>query len=350
MRQQHSGDPKMPPLPLSPHDIGVSLPIDDGLSAPEILRLSVLAEHDGYGTVLVGEVGTTEAFALLGAIATSTNRITIGSAVVGVGIRPLALSVMGFSTLAALAPGRVLAGLGVSSRAIVEGWHGRTFGPPLQQLEEFVPALREGLNGRRLTIDGITARSHGFRLDTATKQQVPLLLGALNSGMLELAGRIADGVILAWAPVEELAGHVRAFRDAATRAGRDPDSLLVLAAVFTHSDEHQEEAHLAMRQRMLRYSLSPGHRARFARLIPDLQNAQDLWHAGDRMKATSLIPDSAVSSFAVIGHAGTIVERLRQFTEVGVDIPIMYPFVGSSAEDVGHTITRVAEELSSCHA
>src|ERR671920_821492 len=99
---------------------GVTLPVDEGLSAGAYLDLAGLAEDCGYTDVLVGEVAGPEVFAMLGMI-------------------------------------------GASSPIVVEQWHGLGFDAPRARIEEYVAALRTVFRGERTAIDGTHVRSHGFR-------------------------------------------------------------------------------------------------------------------------------------------------------------------------------------------
>ena len=63
--------------------VGVTLPVEDGLSAGEYVGLAQLAERSGYDAVLAGEVAGPEVFSLLGMIAARTSSIRIGSGIVG---------------------------------------------------------------------------------------------------------------------------------------------------------------------------------------------------------------------------------------------------------------------------
>ena len=138
--------------------LGVSIPVEERLPAGRLVELAQSAERGGFDTVVVaGEVQGPDAMALLAAVAASTERVTIGSGVVPMATRGATLTAMGFATLASLAPGRVLAGVGVSSPLVVEGWHGRTFEPPVAYVRRFLPELRRALDGERL--------DSGFRLD-----------------------------------------------------------------------------------------------------------------------------------------------------------------------------------------
>ena len=87
-------------------------------------------------------------------------------------------------------------------------------------MRETVDVLRQMLAGERVTFEGAHAsRTAGFRLVSPPPAPVPIYLAALMPPMLELAGEIADGVILNFMPVEavpRMLEHVRRRR----RAGR----------------------------------------------------------------------------------------------------------------------------------
>ena len=84
-------------------------------------------------------------------------------------------------------------------------------------MRETVAVLRQMLAGERVTFEGRTIRTRGFRLVSPPPAPVPIYLAALMPPMLELAGEIADGVILNFMPVEavpRMLEHVRARRRA----------------------------------------------------------------------------------------------------------------------------------------
>jgi probable F420-dependent oxidoreductase len=322
--------------------IGVALPVDDGYAMPELVEMARAAEALGYGAVFCGEVRSTEAFALLGLVAASTSKVHLGTAVIGIGVRSVALTAMGFATLAAVAPGRVTAGVGVSSRDIVQGWHGREFFPPLAQVESFVPALRAALAGTSIDVDAAGVTSSGFRLTRAAVPQVPILVAALNPRMLELAARVADGVIIAWTSPDALAHDVKHFRSAAAAFGRDPDTLKVIATLFAYAGPDVEHARSNVRDRILRYCQSEGHRRRFALYVDDIDEAATAWRSGDRGRARELIPDAAVDAFAAIGDGQTVAKQIEEFLVAGVDLPLIYP-VGKN--DEGGTLREIANAV-----
>ena len=302
--------------------VGVSIPVEEGLSVGRLVELARTAERCGYDTVVAGEVAGPDVFALLAAIAVATERVTIGTGVVPMGTRPVGLLAMGFQTLASLAPGRVIAGVGVSSPTVIERWHGRVFAPPLAYVQEFLPAFRRALDGERLDLEGEHVRSKGFRTTLPRGPRIPVVVGAMRPGMVGLAGELADGAFLTWCPPDEAAERVELLRAGARRAGRDPDDLLVMASFFGYAGPEIDAARERMRRYVLQYASVSTHRDSFAGSIPNLEDVEAAWQAGERGRALELISDESVDLLAPLG-ADAIARRVRDLHAAGIDLPIM---------------------------
>ena len=271
--------------------VGISIPVEEGLPIERLVDLAREAERCGYDTVVAGEVAGPDVFALLTAIAVATERVAIGTGVVPMSTRPVGLLAMGFQTLASLAPGRVIAGVGVSSPTVIERWHGGTFAPPIAYVREFLPALRQALDGEKLALDGKYVRSKGFRTTLPPGARIPVVVGAMRPTMVGLSGELADGAFLTWCPPEEAAERVELVREGARRAGRDPDELLIMASFFGYAGPEVDAARERMRRYVMQYASVSTHRDSFARSIPNLAEVEAAWQAGDRQRAVELISD-----------------------------------------------------------
>ena len=99
------------------------------------------------------------------------------------------------ATIADMSGGRVVLGLGVSHRPVVEGWHGQTIDKPVAEMREYVRTVRSILSGEPV---GETEKwPTGFGLaGIGPFPDLPIYVAGLSPGMLRLAGEIADGVIL----------------------------------------------------------------------------------------------------------------------------------------------------------
>src|SRR5919201_1830540 len=110
------------------------------------------AERPGLGSVwIIEDYCQPGAYTLAGAAAAVTERAVVGLGVVNPYTRHPALLAMETATLAGLAPGRVVLGLGTSNRVWIEERMGIPFRVPLESLSECVEIVRRLLAGERLT-------------------------------------------------------------------------------------------------------------------------------------------------------------------------------------------------------
>jgi probable F420-dependent oxidoreductase len=319
--------------------VGVTLPVEDRLPVPGLVELAAAAEAAGYDTILAGEVSGADVFALLSAVACATERVRVGSGIVPMTTRSLPLVAMGFGALASIAPGRVVAGVGVSSRTVVEGWHSRPFPPALALVREWVPAFRRALAGERLDLAGEHVRVRGFRLELEPPGHVPVMLAAMNRRMLGLAGALGDAVLLTWCPPDEVPEQVERVRAGAAEAGRDPGEVEVAATFFGYGGDRAEAALERYRRFVLAYALQGTHRAGFEGSLAGLDRAEELWRAGDRRAALAQVDDEGVRRLCAVG-ADAVAERVRALAEAGVDLPIVLP-AGAERGDLEGSMATV---------
>ena len=317
--------------------VAITMPVEDGLSIGWLTDLVVDAERAGIDTALIGEVAGPEAFATLGAMAARTERIKLGSGIVAAYTRSPALTAMGFATLASLAPGRIVAGIGASSPIVVGRWHGGDFEQPLATVREFVGLLRAALAGEKLNHTGPRFRSHGFHLDLPPAR-VPIWLGAINPKMLALAGEIADAVFMTWCPTAEVAAKQEIVQNASVAAGRSSDDVATVLSFWAYAGPNPEQALERMRRQVLAYAMVPTHQPAFVDTFENLPEVAKAWQSGDRAKALSLVPDEAVLAQCTLGP-DMLAERIDTYRAAGVDLPIVLLTGAHVGDDVGPQAT-----------
>src|SRR5438067_7189811 len=115
--------------------LGITPPIEvSGFAAA--VDLCARAEQLGYTDVWTAEVGATDAFSPLAAIAIRTERVRLGTALVPVFTRPPALTAMSAAGIQQLSGGRFVLGIGTSSPAIVGQWMGLELDGRVERIEE----------------------------------------------------------------------------------------------------------------------------------------------------------------------------------------------------------------------
>jgi len=206
--------------------LAISLPIPPDVST--CLDWARRSEDLGYESIWIAETGGPDPFILAATAAQVTKRARIGIAVSPAYIRTPATIAAAAGTVSQLAPGRFVLGLGSSSHAMVENWHGTPFRRPLGRVRETVTAVRGMLAGQKVVLEGKTLRTRGFRLLVPPATEVPIYIGALRPAMLELAGEIGDGLAVNLFPADALPRMLEHVAEGARKAGKDPDGLEVV--------------------------------------------------------------------------------------------------------------------------
>jgi len=306
--------------------IGLSIASHSGLAPGRIGELAAAAEHAGFGAVFVAE-GHGDALALCHPVAGATSRARVGTAVANAALRPPVLAAKTAAQLDHAAAGRLVLGLGVGN-PVMNGRFGIAPFPPLQMIEEYVAVVRAVLAGSPAGYSGTLFRTGMVPLDSPpARRDLPIYLGALGPRMLELAGRIADGVVLnlmSPAQAGEAAGLVRA---AAAAAGRDPAAVEIVCVVHCCLSGDAEAAAAAARDVVPRYVLHPAVAPLFGEdgRGTDLRPVRELLLSGDRAGATAQVPQRVADGFVAHGDAGTCGRMLAEYRAAGVDLPVLFP-------------------------
>jgi alkanesulfonate monooxygenase SsuD/methylene tetrahydromethanopterin reductase-like flavin-dependent oxidoreductase (luciferase family) len=158
--------------------------------AEATIRLAVRAEDLGYARFGTAEGWTNDAVVVLTQIAGATSRIGLATAVLPVWSRTPAAIAMAAAGLQRASGGRFALGLGASSPPLVEGLHGLTWQRPVDRMRTALVAVRALLDGARLPLDREGVRP--LRLGAPPETPVPILLAALASASVRLAGELAD--------------------------------------------------------------------------------------------------------------------------------------------------------------
>ncbi len=202
------------------------------------------AEELGLGSVFLSErFNLKDAGVLAGAAAAATTRLGIATAATNHNTRhPLVTATMA-TTLHRLSGGRYALGLGRGFDLLFD-----VMGLPRvtgAQLEDAIGIYRRLWHGEAFGHDGPAGSYPYLSQDKAFDEDVPVLMMAIGPKSLELAGRVADGVVLhTFFTDETLARAVRTVREAAERAGRDPAEVRIWSVLATVSDEIEEEQRL----------------------------------------------------------------------------------------------------------
>jgi probable F420-dependent oxidoreductase len=288
---------------------GLTLPLP-GVPLAGIEEHVRRAEASGYTDIWSGETNGPDGFTPLALSAAWTERIRLGTGVVGVMTRGRALLAQEAAALADASGGRFVLGIGASSDRIVEGWNGMPFERPLSKIEATLDFLKPVLAGER---------AEGFKLEQAPSGPVPIVLAALRGKMLALALAKADGAMTNFLPLGSLPKVAEQIEGA-------PDGFELVCRFFCLEGEREQVEPLA-RFMFSSYITVPVYEA-FYRWLghgEKIDPMVEAWAAKDRQKAAELAPWELIEDAFVFGTPEQMKERLGAFVEGGITLPVITP-------------------------
>jgi probable F420-dependent oxidoreductase len=269
----------------------------------------------GYTDVWSAESDGGDGLTPLALAAAWEPRLRLGTAILPAYTRAPALMAQSAAAMADAAPGRFALGIGSSSDVIVQRWNGVPFEEPYRKVRDTVRFLRDAFTGEKVTRAYDTFEVQGFRLGIRPEQTPPILVAALREGMLRLAGREADGVIINWLGPDDVPTVTRVVHDAAGGAERE-----VVCRIFVCPSDNADVVRAAARFAIAAYMNVPVYAAFQSWLGrgDDLEAMWAAWRGGDRKTALAAIPDSVVDDLVVHGSPERCRERIDAYLANGV--------------------------------
>lgn len=314
----------------------------------EFVELGRDAEALGYDRIYTTE-SLTDTFAIDGAIAAATQRITVGSFVALSYLRHPVIAAQAATTIQELSGGRFVLGLGLGHRVRNEAM-GIEVGRPTEDLAGYVEAVRAVLEGRgRAHYPQLPAQIYqGRELDFRTPSiPVPLLTAAVGPRMAEVGGRVADGLMCYMQPLE----GVRELRDAAERgaraADRDPAAVELHLGIHAFVADDEERALDRAREALAYWVGLPAYNQRLASagFADEAAQLREAFVAGDLVGLAAGISDELLRQFCLVGTAEDCRRQRDAFVAAGADAVVVVPDPISDDETYPAAVRRTAEAL-----
>ena len=297
------------------------------------MRQILLAERLGFDSVWTAEIYGADAVTPLAFLAAHTRYLRLGSAVAQVPARPPTTTAMQFATLEALAPGRVVCGLGLSGPQVAEGWYGQPWGRPSARLRDYVAIVRQALHRDgpvahagpeiQLPYEGPGSTGSGLPLKSILhpNPELPIFLATGGPANVRLTAEVADG----WLPLGYTPASAHLYvGDLAIgleRGGRTMADLEVQTGttVCLTDDVRSvlDGAKPGVAMRVGGYGTADHNFHRDAMVRRGFGEAAEqiaeLFAAGRRDEAAAAVPDDYVDDGALVGPESRITERFEQW-------------------------------------
>jgi 5,10-methylenetetrahydromethanopterin reductase len=326
---------------VSGFDFGVGLFPTEPL--PMMIHLAKVTEELGYSHIWVGDSHLIwrEAYVNMAAIALNTTRVKLGTGVTNPLTRHPSVIASAYATLEEYAPGRTIVGIGLGDSSV------ETMGmkpAKLSYFEKTMAEMRELLDGKEVQLE--TGKIH---LLHPCKNKVPIYIAASGPKMLELSGRIADGIIVLVGVADDYIAHAQEkIAGGAKEAGRKLEEInLVLWVPCAVSDtapaKDAVKAHVArVVAHPLPYVLDPNEQ----KVLADIRKTYDYYHHMDQQaNHAEVIPDWLVDKFAIAGTVAECRTQIERIKKTGIQQIAIIPYSppGGSREE---TIRGFAKAMS----
>lgn len=226
--------------------LGINLPTFDPLRVGGPLRLVEavkLVEQLGFDAVSVGDhlwcpAPVYEAAMSLAAAAAVTERVKLAFGVMLLGLRPPAWAAKQLVTLDALAPGRVILGVGIGGEFPAEFEAvGRKVSQRGRRLDETLSVLTDLLQGRAVDHDGPTLSLHAPALEPPISTMPPIYVGGRGEPSLLRAARFGDAWMPIWMSPKRMRERGERLAELAAEQGRERPKLALVLGVHVDEDE-----------------------------------------------------------------------------------------------------------------
>ena len=312
------------------------------LSVKEIIECSKILSRHNPDSIWVPETWGMDCGPILSSISQIAEKPKIGSSIINVYSRTPALIAMSAVTLDTLSSGRLILGLGSSSKAIIEDWHGMRFSRPLQRMREYVEIIRVITSGSKVYYDGEIFHLRNFSLLVKpVRSKIPIYIAAINQKMVELTWEIGDGVIFYLRPLNEMRDTISSMRN--------KRRIDVACQLITCISDDAERA-ITRAKMTLSFYVSVGkiYRDFLAKNGYERETMAifDEYKKHGLKESHRLVSDTMLDSLALCGTPEDVTKKLERFSQAGVDLPILqFNPVGDVTESFKLLISALSERF-----
>jgi 5,10-methylenetetrahydromethanopterin reductase len=299
------------------------------------MKYAQYAEKQGFEAVWQAESRLVrDAIVPMAAFAAVTERIKVGSGVINNWTRNIGLLAATYLTLDDLAPGRIICGIGAWWDPLAQNV-GITRRKPLLAMRETVEVMRRLLAMENVTFEGEFHHVNGIELDVVhgrrEPRNVPIYIGATGPKMMQLAGEIADGVVLNYCvPPEYNDTAIEQLEKGAMKVGRTLDDIDRPQLIVCSVDNDRGRALDGARGLLTQYLAQQPHIAKASGVKPEVvERIQSIlgWPATKEQidKAKIYVPDDLVQRITATGTPDEARAQVQEYINRGATCPILYP-------------------------
>lgn len=304
--------------------------------ADPVLKLAhytKLAEDNGFDNVWITDhYNNRDVYTTLAVLALNTNRIKLGTGVTNPYTRNAAITAQSIGAINEISGGRAVLGIGPGDKATFDAM-GIEWEQPMTTVSETVSVLREFFSGKKVSHQGKRVSINGAKLAFKTGN-IPIYLGAQGPKMLELAGKIADGVLINASHPKDFEFAIKQISNGAKAAGKDPKSIDVGAYACFSIDKKEEKAKNEAKI-VVAFIVAGSPDSVLERHNIDVSAKKTIGAAiakGDFPGLNTLVTDDMINAFSICGTPDDCKAKIDGLRKIGVTQVVAGSPIGPNKE------------------
>ena len=302
------------------------------------------AEAAGFESAWTTEFFNAHGLVRLAAIATGTERITLGTAIAYAFMRTPMLAASAAMDIDEISGGRMVLGLGSGTERMNREWYSMPFDdPPAPRIRDAVGLVRAAIaaqGGGGLVYEGpyYQVKIPAYSRPGAVRDAIPVCLAAVNGGMIRAAAAVADGLI----------GHPVFTRKYITEKvlpviGGTPCEMLpyVITAIADSTGQARNEA---------RGQIAFYYTTRLYHSILDVSGWREhgeaiasAYRRGDFAAMVAAVTDEMVDEIAIAGTPDEVRDQLRQWEGLADHVLLYSPGIGVKSGRVQENLDAIVD-------
>lgn len=300
-------------------------------------------EQLGYDYIWCGdERFERDVYIILSLAALDTRNVRLGTCVTNPYMRHPLTTAVAISTLNELSRGRAVLGIGAGSSTLFERQQMERPNPPSLAIREAIEVVRGLSEGRKVDYDGKTMSFIGADLDFESRR-IPIYLAGRGPKLLQLAGELADGVIIgSLASKAGIRFALENLKKGAQRSGRDVEDVDIVFWAYTAISDDEERARQLVKPIVVASMWSSKSILKYIGIDdtvwkPIEDKLEQAFRSGfgpeDAYKqASDQLTDDMLAAWSVTGNPENVARRAREIIDEGVNQLAILPFADTPAE------------------
>ena len=291
------------------------------LSPKDVISFSSLADKkENVDSIWTPESWGKEAFSILGAISQITDRVKLGTSIINIYSRTPATIAMGAISIDELSANRMIVGLGASTPAIIENFHGISYANPILRMKEYIQSLRLLFQtSNKTNYDGKIIKIKNFAIMEKSHGDIPIYIAAVNKKMIHIGLDYADGLIFYLKPYKEIKDIVNYINNKSNF-----NKYLVLITSVSNKYPQKAKDRVA---KTLAFYLSVG-KIYYNFLLTtefkdDVEKIFKEYHNHGIERASQNVTNKMLDELVIYGSINDCINQIKRFKDLGINLPVL---------------------------